>query len=68
MISGVTPGTFASPSTFLFAKSVISVGRDDLGSPFDNAAAAILLGRSFEIREWKIALSKTIVSTQERFE
>ena len=51
------PGTFASESSLLFAKSSINNAREDLGRPFERAAAAILFGRRWDIREWKIALS-----------
>lgn len=62
MIVGVMPGIFPRSSEVLFAKSAISLGRDDLGSPFDKAAAAILAGRRLVIREWKIALSVSAIN------
>jgi hypothetical protein len=35
----------------------MNAGKEDFGRPVESAAAAILLGRRWEIREWKIALS-----------
>ena len=56
MILGVMPGVVGSVATLFPARSVMSAGRDDLGRPFDSAAAAILFGSSVEIFAWNMAL------------
>ena len=56
------PGIVANLVDSLFTRSEMRAGRDDLGSPFERAAEAILFGRRWEMREWKIALSARLVS------
>ena len=64
MIVGFIPGIVLSLTDSLSVKKVINSGREDFGSPFSKAAAAILLTNRFDILPLKIAesMSSTLVS------